>query len=213
MTNTLKMKAIKYISVLMICLITVGASVQAQKDKLAALRTSKKIVSVHELPATDDWAIQIIALKLPAEDPAFFKDIEYAREFDCADGYMKYCVESYPTYKEAKTRVAYFKELGYVQSFVVNTAQYTLNGKASAQFDPNANYTIQLSAFRFPVYLSYFEGVDNVMEFYLKDKVYRYTVGNYKHPQAEEALKELKDKGFKDAFITNLDVYMPFKIE
>ncbi len=207
------MKSNKYILILIIGLITFGVNGFAQGDKLEALRTSKKIVSVHEVPTTPDWAIQIIALKLPAEEPGFFKSIEYAREFDCADGYMKYCVESYDTYEEAKAKVDYYKELGYIQSFVVNTAEYKLNGSSSTNYDPNTTYTIQLSAFRFPVYLSYFEGIDNVMEFYLKDKVYRYTVGSYTHEDAEEALEEIKSKGYKSAYITSLDAYLPYKIE
>lgn len=185
----------------------------AYADKLEHLRTSKKIVSVSHLPTSDDYAVQIIALKLPANDPSFFNDIENAREFKCSDGYVRYTVESFTTYNEAKAKVSYYKELGYIQSFVVNCADYVLEGSSSKGFDPNANYTVQLSAFRFPVYLSHFEGVDNVMEFYMKDRVYRYTVGSLKHKEAEVLLAELKEKGFKDAYITALDPYLPFQIE
>ncbi|WP_068473674.1 hypothetical protein [Saccharicrinis aurantiacus] len=185
----------------------------ANADKLEHLRTSKKIVSVSHLPTSDDFAVQIIALKLPANEPGFFNNIENAREFTCSDGYVRYTVESFATYNEAKAMVDHYKELGYVQSFVVNCADYILDGSVKNRFDPNANYTVQLSAFRFPVYLSHFDGVDNVMEFYMKDRVYRYTVGSLKHEAAEVLLAELKKKGYKDAYITALDPYLPFQIE
>jgi hypothetical protein len=190
----------------------------AQKvDKLTALRTSKKIISVSELSHQPDYAIQIIALKYPAEEPAFFKKVEEAREFDCADGFVRYTVGSFSSYKAAQGELIYYKDLGYHQAFVVNTSAYTLKGdrKQNTNFIPDLNksYTIQLSAFRFPVYLSYFKGVDNVMEFYLKDKIYRYTVGKYPYDQAVSDLGRYKAMGFKSAFVTELDAYLPYQIE
>lgn len=198
---------------LVICL--TGVQAQQRKDKLAALRTSKNIVSVTSLPENEDYAIQIIALKFPAGEPSFFKNIEQAREFSCADGYVRYTVGSFPDYAKAKNELQHFKDLGYIEAFVVNTAKYNLGNNARPSFvpDPNKRYTVQLSAFRFPVYLTYFKGVEDVMEFYLKDKIYRYTVGSYAHEDAVAQLANIKAKGFKDAYVTELDAYLPYKIE
>jgi hypothetical protein len=206
----------KYV-ILFTVLITFCSTVFSQKkvDKLAPLRTAKKIISVSSVSNTDDYAIQIIALEHPAEEPAFFNNVDEAREFSCNDGYMRYCVGNFNSYGEAKSKVSYYKQLGYTQAFVVNTKDYSLKGKKYGGFkpDPNKTYTIQLSAFRFPVFLSHFKGVDNVMEFYLKDKVFRYTVGKYKYNTAVNELPSIKALGYKDAFVTELDVYLPYQIE
>ncbi len=207
----------KYI-ISLTALMTLCVFTYAQKvDKLTALRTSKKIISVSELSNQPDYAIQIIALKYPAEEPAFFKKVQEAREFDCADGFVRYTVGSFSSYKAAHGELIYYKDLGYHQAFVVNTSNYSLKGdrKQNTNFKPDLNksYTIQLSAFRFPVYLSYFKGVDNVMEFYLKDKIYRYTVGKYAYDQAVSDLGRYKAMGFKSAFVTELDAYLPYQIE
>jgi len=194
---------------------------QNKVDKLGPLRTSKKIISVFELSSKPDYAIQIIALKYPAGEPGFFNNVQEAREFNCADGYMKYCVGSFLTYKEAQNELIYYKDLGYSQAFIVNTSNYTLTGDNSysnaKKFipDPNKTYTIQLSAFRFPVYLSHFKGLneDDIKEFYLKDKIYRYTIGEYTYEQAVAELANIKAKGFNNAFVTELDAYLPYQIE
>jgi len=189
---------------------------QNKVDKLAGLRTAKKIVSVSIVPQHPEYAIQIIALKYPAGEPGFFKNVNEAREFSCADGFVRYCVGSFDSFDAAKAELVYYKDLGYVQSFVVNTQNYVLDGsKVRWTFkpDPNKSYTIQLSAFRFPVYLSHFKGVENVMEFYMDDKIYRYTIGKYSYEDAVQQLSSIKTLGFKDAYVTELDAYLPFQIE
>jgi hypothetical protein len=198
----------------LITLCTTGFS-QKKVDKLGSLRTAKKIISVSSVSNSDDYAIQIIALKYPAEDPEFFNNVDEAREFTCSDGYVRYCVGNFYSYDEAKSKISYFKQIGYNQAFVVNTKEYVLNGKENDDFkpDPNKTYTIQLSAFRFPVYLSHFKGIDNVMEFYLKDKVFRYTIGKYKYNKAVNELPSIKALGYKDAFVAELDAYLPYQIE
>lgn len=213
------MKASNFI-ICVIMFITLFGTISAQGkiDKLKDLRTSKKIVSVTTLSQSADFAIQIIALKYPAGEPSFFKNVEEAREFDCADGYMRYCVGSFGSFNAAKSELVHYQDLGYDQAFIVNTSKYVLTGENKFQKngfipDPNKMYTIQLSAFRFPVYLSYFKGLEDVMEFYLKDRIYRYTVGNYKYEDAELHLPSIKALGYNDAFVTELDAYMPFKIE
>ncbi|MCW3804869.1 SPOR domain-containing protein [Plebeiibacterium marinum] len=194
---------------------------QNKVDKLGPLRTSKKIVSVFNLSDKPDYAIQIIALKYPAGEPGFFNNVEEAREFDCADGFMRYTVGSYPNKKAAQNELVYYRDLGYTQAFIVNTSKYILKGGKSVSSginfkpDPNKTYTIQLSAFRFPVYLSHFKGLEekNIMEFYLDDKIYRYTIGKYKYEEAVAELGQIKAKGFKNAYVRELDSYLPYQIE
>jgi len=188
-------------------------------DKLEGLRTSKKIVTMEQAEAPY-FAIQIIALKLPPQMPSFFHNVEKAREYACNDGYVRYCVGGFDTYDDAKMAIDGVKALGYDQAFVVNTGTYSMANSSSGyiapnknEIDPNKIYTVQLSAFRFPVYLSHFKNIDNVMEFRMKDKVFRYTTGQFKGDIAENELAKIKALGYKGAHLVELDLYLPHKIE
>ncbi len=194
-------------------------SFAAKADKLEALRTNKKIIRMSEAQAPY-YAIQIIALKLPPQAPEFFRNVEVAREYPCQDGYLRFCVGEFNSYAEAKAALESVKAKGYDQAFVVNTKDYAINGqqagytgKQSKKIDPNKVYTVQLSAFRFPVYLSHFKNIDDVMEFRMKDKIFRYTTGQFKGDVAEVELQRIKALGYKDAHLVELDKYLPFKIE
>ncbi len=187
-------------------------------DRLDALRTNKKIIRMSEAQAPY-YAIQIIALAKPPQMPSFFKNVDVAREYPCNDGYLRFCVGQYNSYEEAKAAVQGVKDRGYDQAFVVNTAEYSINGAAAAvsrstkKIDPNKTYTVQLSAFRFPVYLSHFKNIDDVMEFRMKDKIFRYTTGSFKGDVATQELEKIKALGYKNAHLVELDKYMPYKIE
>jgi hypothetical protein len=205
---------------LFIYTILLGLSFGAKADKLEALRTNKKIISMSEAQAPY-FAVQIIALKLPPQVPGFFTNVDVAREYRCADGYLRFCVGEFNSYADAKGAVDGVKAKGYDQAFVVDTREYAIKGhtsgssasKSSKKIDPNKVYTVQLSAFRFPVYLSHFKNIDDVMEFRMKDKIFRYTTGQFKGDIAEAELQRIKELGYKGAHLVELDKYMPFKIE
>ena len=197
----------------------IALGLSSRADKLDRLRTSKKIIRMERAQAPY-FAIQIIALRQPPQAPQFFRQIEMAREYSCKDGYIRYCVGGFNTYDEAKSALDDVKAKGYSQAFVVNTCDYLPDGNASGyssgkkkEIDPNKTYTVQLSAFRFPVYLSYFKNMDDMMEFRMKDKIFRYTTGQFKGDIAERELTRIKALGYKDAHLVELDRYLPFKIE
>ncbi|WP_439184619.1 SPOR domain-containing protein [Carboxylicivirga taeanensis] len=201
--------------ILIISAFILGLAYPAKADKLDALRTNKKIIRMSEAQAPY-YAIQIIALAEAPQKPSFFKNVEVAREYPCKDGFLRFCVGQYNSYEEAKADVAAVKAKGYQQAFVVNTGKYVLEGQAASlasKIDPNKVYTIQLSAFRFPVYLSHFKNIDDVMEFRMKDKIFRYTTGRFKGHEAMKELQRIKAMGYKEAHLVELDKYLPFKIE
>lgn len=205
--------------ILLIAALFIGLASTANADKLDALRTNKKIIRMSEAQAPY-YAIQIIALAKPPQMPSFFKNVDEAREYPCNDGYLRFCVGEFDSYEAAKAAIPEVKALGYDQAFVVNTSKYSMDGDAFSsgpsstdKIDPNKTYTVQLSAFRFPVYLSHFKNIDDVMEFQMKDKIFRYTTGAFKGDVADEELRKIKDLGYKDAHLVELDKYMPFKIE
>jgi hypothetical protein len=190
-------------------------SIEASKpDKLEGLRTEKKIISVDKATAPY-YAIQILALKLPPQDPNFFSNINEAREFSCADGYVRYVVGQYNSFKEANADLEKIKALGYQDAFVVNTNNLGAQKVAGDKLvvDPNKTYTLQIGAFRFPVYLTYFDKVDNVKEYYMQDKIYRYCIGEHLGSIVESELQKIKDLGYKDAHIVELSQYLPYQIE
>jgi hypothetical protein len=188
----------------------------ASADKLSHLRTSKKIVPVKSVSAPY-FAIQILALKEPPQAPSYFKNIEFACEFECSDGFVRYTVGNYSSAEDAREDIARIKSLGYSECFVVDLRNYTLDGAKSSgekfYVDKNTTYTIQLAAFRYPVYINYFEEFDNVMEFYPDDRIYRYTVGEYKGTEASDQLDKVKAMGYPHAYLVPLDKYLPYQIE
>jgi hypothetical protein len=197
---------------------TIGTNMVARTpDKLDNLRTQKKIIRMDKA-VEPYYAIQIIALKLPPGEPGFFKQVDVAYEFPCADGYVRYCVGQFSSYQAALAQLESVRARGYSQAFVVNTKKYVLDGSswtslAAVKIDPNKTYTVQLSAFRFPVYLTHFKDLEDVMEFRMKDKLFRYCVGKYPGSSAKEELARIKAKGYKDAHLVELDAYLPFQIE
>jgi len=186
-------------------------------DKLSNLRTQKKIVRMDKA-VSPYYSIQIIALKEPPREPSFFTKVNVAYEYPCADGYVRYCVGQFNTWSAAQAQLSSIKALGYGQAFVVNTGKYNIeasvwSSNAAKEIDPNKIYTVQLSAFRFPVYLSHFKDLDNIMEIRMKDKIFRYTIGKYPGISAKEELQRIKSMGYKDAYLVEFDKYAPFMIE
>lgn len=208
-------KIFKY-SLLGAIVITQSVLFNATADKLAHLRTSKKIVPDKEISAPY-FAIQILALRKPPQAPGFFKNIDQAREFDCSDGYVRYTVGSYNSADAARQDIADIKSLGYSECFVVDLREYNLNGSSAGSgtfsLDKNAIYTIQIAAFRYPVYVSHFEEFDNVMEFYPDDRIYRYTVGKYRGVEASEQLNRVRAMGYPQAHLVLFDKYSSYQIE
>jgi len=100
-----------------------------------------------------------------------------------------------------------------------NPKKSTLNAaeKASEKvvrtYDPTKTYTIQLTASRYPFYVSELKEFDEVFEFYMPDKVYRYTVGKYSSKEIDAELKKVISLGYTEAFPVDYNRYLPYKIE
>ena len=210
-------KNLKYtLRILTLAVLTIFLAIDGHADKLSELRTKKKIVPVHEISAPY-YAIQILALKKSPQNPSFFKSVDKAREFDCRDGYIRYTVGRYDSKTTAKQNLSRVKSMGYSECFVVDIRDYNLKqggvNNSGQKIDPDKTYTIQIAAYRYPVYKDHFEEFDRVMEFYRDDRVYRYTVGEFKGSDAMEELKKVKEKGYPNAHLVPLEEYRPFRIE
>ncbi len=188
------------------------------QDKLNELRTKKQIVTVDNVQAPY-YSIQILALKMPPSDANFFRNVNEVKEYRCNDGYVRYCVGSFDTFADANAELAHIKSLGYNEAFVSNTKRFSLksteysSSSSSLNIRPDGSYCVQLSAFRYPVYVTFFEGIDEVYEYRMNDKIFRYTTAPVSGREIQSLLSEVKSKGYKNAFIIDYDKYLPFKIE
>ncbi len=195
------------------------SALSARGDKLAHLRSARKIVTVESISAPY-YTIQVVALKEPPGNANFFASLSQAREFICTDGFVRYTVGAYATFSEAARELDALKAQGFSDVFVLNTRKITLNNSSQTPVvDKNArpvagvNYTIQLAALRFPVYVSEFEQFDNVQEYYMRDRIYRYCVGHFDGAVALEELAKVRQRGYPDAFLVPVSKYQAFKIE
>lgn len=207
------MKNIVLIYIFLIASFNVG---YCQEDILSSLRTNKKIITTTEANAPY-YAIQILALEEPPQNAEFFQNIDVVKEYICEDGYVRYVVGEYHTFSEAAKDLDLYKEKGYTDVFVVNTKKLLVKNQSTNSsklvIDPNKDYLIQLSAFRFPVYLSHFENIDDILEFYMKDKIFRYCTNVISGTEVEQELDRIKGLGYNNAFIVDYEKYKAFKIE
>lgn len=205
------------IVILVLALVSVASFAQ---DRLSHLRTAKRIITVEE-PSAPYYSVQILALKNPPSDAGFFEKLDEVKEYPGSDGYIRYCVGSFSSYSEANASIEAVKAKGYDEAFVVNTQRFKLSsvGGASSgvslakEINPNKDYVVQLSAFRYPVYLTFFENVKDVYEYRLNDKIFRYTTPPVKGSEVRGLLAQMKELGYKNAFIVEYDKYAPFRIE
>lgn len=183
------------------------------QDKLAGLRTSKKII-FSENPTSPYYSIQLLALKEAPSNAGFFNNIDLAREWSCSDGFVRYTYGEYLTFADANVELAKVKALGYEQAFVVNTKKLPLGApKAEIVIDPNKTYTCQIGAYRFPLYLTFFKEYEDVQEYYMKDRIYRYCVGSFLGKDSAFPLEQARAFGYKGAFLVEVEKYLPYKIE
>jgi hypothetical protein len=68
-------------------------------------------------------------------------------------------------------------------------------------------YTIQVKASRNSLNMRLFRDIGDIREIYSEDGYYRYVTGEYSQiAKAKEALAPIKDAGFSDAFIRELNL-------
>lgn len=205
----------KYI-VLIILLSLFHAMDGLSQDKLQSLRTNRQIITMEGAQAPY-YSIQVLALKSPPSDADFFNKLDRVKEYPCGDGFVRYCVGDYETASQALANLESVRAMGYPEAFVVNTKRLGASqggfGAKELVIDPQSNYLIQLSAFRFPVYITFFKEFEQIFEFRMNDNIYRYTTPPISGVQVKEELVRIKQLGYRDAFIVEVDRYMPFKIE
>lgn len=202
------------------------ASVASAQSSVDELRTSKQIISWTDadLPV---YSIQISASRTAPSDASFAKGLDVVYEYTAAEGLIKYYYGKYATYADANKALQGVRRNGFKEAFIVNlrggsakpsavTSQagkiVTVGGKP-IELDPNKYYVIQVGAYRYPLYLSFFENVGEVYEYRLNDKIFRYTTKPIKGSDVESEMARIKSLGYDKAFVVEYSLYQPYKIE
>jgi len=115
---------------------------------------------------------------------------------------------------EAEKYLSYASGKGFNEAYIIN--QYELGGETKSLYSRipvistsagKKTYTIQLKAARSPVRMNTFIEIPGVKEVHSEDGFYRYVTGEYSTISgAKEALKTMQEKGYKDAFIRELNL-------
>ncbi len=194
------------------------------------------ILSMAIAVAQDFYTIQVRSLS--RETPLTMEELQAGMWQHKVGGQTKCFMGRFDTYEEAKAALVPLKAGKYSGAFVVssdkifgsnNTAEVTPKTTAPSQPAPTTRpadpapkvvapkiktYTIQIAAYRYPLYTKEFNLKDEVMEFYCSDNIYRYTVGQFgDEAQARAKLKEIKDSGYPDAFLIDYKKYEVYRIE
>ncbi len=148
------------------------------------------------------YSIQIKALSRPVKISKF-TNIKGIKEYLGADGYYRYTYKEFKTKEEARNHLAEVTTKGYIDAFIIDVNKYK-----QRETNGNAEYTIQLKALKNPINIKFFSNLKAVKEFIANDGYYKYTIGNYKTmEEARKSLHNIKSKGYKDAFIVNVEKY------
>lgn len=190
------------------------------------------ILSMAAAVAQDFYTIQVRSLS--RETPLTMEELQAGMWQHKVGGQTKCFMGRYDTYSLAKSALVELADK-YTGAFVVSSekifdsnvpdnASATVQPKkapAPAKAEPtksvsttNKIYTVQIAAYRYPLYTKEFNLEEDVMEFYCSDNIYRYTVGKMNNEAAaRELLKKIKGSGYPDAFLIDYMKYEVYRIE
>lgn len=204
-------------------LLLLSASALFAQGDVNDLRTSQRIVawSESDLPP---FSIQISASKTPPADASFAKGLDVVYEYRATDGLVKYYYGKFSTYAEANREIKTIRSKGFDSAFIVNlraaasgtrpaNGQIVTAGGKPIDIDPNTDYVIQVGAYRYPLYISFFENVGDVYEYRLNDKIFRYTTKPMKGSEVKSELTRIQNLGYNAAFVVEYAKYEPYRIE
>lgn len=194
------------------------------------------LLSMAVAIAQDFYTIQVRSLS--RETPLTMEELQAGMWQHKVGGQTKCFMGRFDTYDEAKAALIPLKVGKYSGAFVVSsdkifgtteTAEVpppppptpeTVEEEVAKTPAPKPaaskikTYTIQIAAYRYPLYTKEFNLEVEVMEFYCSDNIYRYTVGKFEdETPARELLKTVRESGYPDAFLIDYKKYELFRIE
>jgi outer membrane protein OmpA-like peptidoglycan-associated protein len=164
--------------------------------------TKVKDNSVASTSKKSVYSIQIKALSHPVKISQF-TNIKGIKEYLGADGFYRYTYKEFKTKEEARKHLSEVTGKGFPDAFIIDIKKYK-----QREIKGNAEYTIQLKALKNPINIKFFSNLKGVREFIANDGYYKYTIGSYKTmDEARKSLQNIRAKGYKDAFIVNVEKY------
>ena len=191
------------------------------------------ILSMAVAVAQDFYTIQVRSLS--RETPLTMEELQAGMWQHKVGGQTKCFMGRYDTYSLAKSALVELANK-YTGAFVVSSekifdsnvpdnASATVQQKKTTPVPSKVKpekpvsttkkvYTVQIAAYRYPLYTKEFNLEEDVMEFYCSDNIYRYTVGKLSNEAAaRELLKKIKGSGYPDAFLIDYMKYEVYRIE
>ncbi len=180
----------------------------------------KPVVKEKNYPAAklpdSFYSVQVGGFTKPVPD-GYFKDLKKLYQYETGDK-TKYFSGIFPTKDQAKVSLEEIRKTGFGDAFIVYVVSgmkltpYEAEAKSSSDASNKKDllYTVQIGAFKgsVPVNMAVqFVNVDELKIEKSADGYTRYFVGSYTEKQkAEDKKRIMIDKGFKSAFITELQV-------
>lgn len=125
------------------------------------------------------------------------------------DRIYRYITGVFEDYAHALTVLPEYVSKGFTDAFINQLSKYlTYPIISDSAGTTEFYYTIQLIAVKNQVDCDYFKDIDNILIVKGTDDIYRYSTGMFFNiEQAEKSLKELKEKGYRNAFIQKSKSY------
>lgn len=195
------------------------------------------LLSMAVVIAQDFYTIQVRSLS--HETPLTMEELQAGMWQHKVGGQTKCFMGRFDTYDEAKAALIPLKVGKYSGAFVLSSDKI-FGTSTTGEVAPSATvseaetpqdlstkkpvssapalkiktFTIQIAAYRYPLYTKEFNLEVEVMEFYCSDNIYRYTVGTFEdEAKARELLAKVRESGYPDAFLIDYKKYEVYRIE
>ncbi|MDA3852624.1 MAG: SPOR domain-containing protein [Bacteroidales bacterium] len=196
------------------------------------------LLSMTLVIAQDFYTIQVRSLS--RETPLTMEELQVGMWQHKVGGQTKCFMGRFDTYDEAKAALIPLKVGKYSGAFVLSSDKIFSTTTTGEELIPATatevdtaekiipketlpkpvvvstikTYTIQIAAYRYPLYTKEFNLENEVMEFYCSDNIYRYTVGKFEEEsKARDRLKKVRESGYPDAFLIDYKKYEVYRIE
>ncbi len=199
-----------------------NVSVRIDKQGHNRVRLAELFVPLHLVPEQDKVYSILLLETFDFNDtiPLFLYDRDITLILTGAS--VMYTLDNFETRSEAQKALEEVIDEGYRDAGVIENRRFEQVVEERSGFKDERleegrradGFTIQIMALKNPVELSYFSQLEGVRVFKGSDGMYRYVYGNYSGiNEARHILKEVRAKGFREAFIRPCDYYDSIQVD
>jgi outer membrane protein OmpA-like peptidoglycan-associated protein len=199
-----------------------NVSVRIDKQGQDRVRLAEIFVPLHLVPEQDKVYSILLMETFDFNDtiPLFLYDRDITLILTGTS--VMYTLDNFETRSEAQEALETVIDEGYSEAGVIENRRFEQVVEERSAEDEGrsegersaAGFTIQIMALKSPVDISYFNQLEGVRVMKGTDGIYRYVYGTYSRiNDARSRLKEVREKGFKEAFIRPCDYYDSIRAE